>query len=590
VSPDCVKSPAGLARQALGAASRLKPVEIFVHGTRLLGAADGGMRIAIAGSCTTDMIARAAAVGAVQEGFDPAIFQAGFGAWQQEALGSNSATLAFAPDVVLLVNTWRDVVVDLPLGCTKAEIAASVAAQVAAFRLVWDRLLAGAPGRRIIQHLPATPSWALGGVAELRLASSPRAQVAAFREAVLEAGPDIVFVETDGLKPDDAAWFGAKLPFAQDVLPDYLARFRAALRQVTGRMKKLLVLDLDNTLWGGVIGDDGLDGLELGAGTPKGEAFASFQAYARALAARGVVLAVCSKNDEATAEIGFTHSGSVLARDDFAAFECGWGDKPAAIRRIVEQLNLGIDSVVFADDNPAECALVRDALPSVAVVELGADPAQFVARLEQGCWFEMQGLSAEDLARGRAYQARAKAAAAQAETTPTDLSGFLAGLQMRGRVFAAGEADFSRVAQLEAKTNQFNLTGRRLTETVIRDFAGRADGLVLAATLKDKFGDHGLVSSLVASVDGETMTIISWVMSCRVFSRTLEEFFLLRLIEAARDRGVARLRGQFVPSEKNSVVAGLFSRLGFAAEADETGWVRDISAETVELTTYVVAV
>jgi len=331
-------------------------------------------------------------------------------------------------------------------------------------------------------------------------------------------------------------------------LPDYVARFRAALRQATGRGKKVLVLDLDNSLWGGVIGDDGVDGLALGPGSPRGEAFEAFQAYAKALAARGVILAVCSKNDRAIAETGFSHAASRLALADFAAFECGWTDKVFGLRRIAQTLNLGLDAMVFADDNPAECALVRAELPEVAVVELGADPAEFVARLEEGYWFAAQGFSAEDFTRNQAYQARAQAAQAREEAV--DLDGFLRGLDMQGRVFRADAAAIPRIAQLEGKTNQFNLTARRYDEAAIAAFAAREDALV----------------------------IDSWLMSCRVFSRTLEHFMLRALCREAQLRGLTWLRGEYIPTPKNAVVADLFPRLGFTLAADGRFWACDVAA------------
>ncbi len=580
MSPD---GGAAAVRTALGQGA-VKPVDVFVHGTRLLAAQAGTLRIAVAGNGTTDLIARAAAVAAAQEGFEPVLAQAPFGGWRQAALDAGSALHGFAPDVVVLATDWREAVTDLPVSAARDVVDDAVAARVAGFRAVWDRLLA-APGRRIVQHLPAAPAEILAGVAEWRLAGSPKRQVAAFRAALLEAGPEILFLETEGLVADAAAWFGAKLPFAQAALPDYVARFRAALRQATGRVKKALVLDLDNTLWGGVIGDDGVEGIELGVGTARGEAFAALQGYAKALAARGVILAVCSKNGAEIAASGFSHPGAVLRREDFAAFECGWGDKAAALRRIAAGLNIGLDALVFADDNQAECALVRAELPEVAVVELGDDPAAFIARLEAGYWFAAQGLSAEDFARGQAYQARAQAVAAQGEAA--DLDGFLRGLEMRGAVFSAEGVALARVAQLEQKTNQFNMTTRRYDEAALRGFAAREDALVLAATLADRFGDHGLVASMIAVFEGDALVIESWLMSCRVFSRTLEQFFLRWVIEAAAARGAVRLRGLYVPTAKNDVVAGLYARLGFVAAGG--AWERTVAAPADDLVTFVVA-
>ncbi len=237
------------------------------------------------------------------------------------------------------------------------------------------------------------------------------------------------------------------------------------------------------------------------------------------------------------------------------------------------------------NDNPAECALIRAALPEVAVVELGDDPAQFIARLEEGSWFASQGLSAEDLARGKAYQARAQAAAAAAEAT--DLDGFLAGLAMRGRVFRAEGAALLRIAQLEGKTNQFNLTTRRHSEAAINAFAARQDALVLGATLADTFGDHGLVSSVVALAEGDALVIDSWLMSCRVFSRTLEQFVMRWLVAEAAARGLSRIVGSYAPTPKNDVVADLYPRLGFTEVEEGRRWERAVARPVADLVTFI---
>ncbi len=585
MSPDGGFPLAATARSALGTAPKPTPVNIFVHGTRLLGAKEGQLRIAVAGAVTTDLIARAVGVGAAQENIAPVIYQGPFGAWRQEALDGNSALHRFAPDLVVLVTDWRDAVVELPLNTPAAAVEEAVATKIAGYRRAWDALRAGSSGRRIVQHLPAAPAAQLVGIAELRSPASPRAQLAIFRAAMLAAGPDIAFLDTEGLADDPAAWFGAKLPFAQDNLPEYVARFRSVLRQITGRAKKVLALDLDNTLWGGVIGDDGVEGIALGPDTPKAEAFHAFQSYAKSLAARGVILAVCSKNDPAIAATGFSHPHSVLAHADFPAFECAWTDKAGGLRRIAKTLNVGVDSIVFADDNPAECALIREQLPEVAVVELGDDPASFIGRLEEGRWFESQGLSAEDLARGSAYQARAQAAAAESDAA--DLPSFLKNLEMRGRVFRAEGAALTRIAQLEGKTNQFNLNTTRHADAAIAGFAARPDALVLGATLADKFGDHGLISSIVAVAEGDALVIDNWLMSCRVFSRSLEPFMLRALLAEAAARGLARIVGSYTPTPKNDVVANLYPSLGFTEIEQGRRWERAVAAPTDDLVSYI---
>ena len=578
-------------RAALAGRTQLTLTEIFAHGTRLLsGSPDKpGLRIVVAGSATTDLIARAIAVGCAAEAVTATISQSPFAAWRQEALDPTSSLHRFAPEIVVLVTDWRDGITTLPLDAPRETVDEAVAAKVAAFKAVWNAI--ARTGARVIQHLPASPPFQLSGVAELRLPAAPHRQIEALRRALLDAEPSVILLDTAALSVDARSWFGAKLPFAPDMLGSYVSLFRAALRSAIGLAKKVLVLDLDNTLWGGVIGDDGINGLKLGPETSAGEAYAAFQSYVKSLAARGIVLAACSKNDPAVAASGFDHPHSVLTRLDFAAFECSWSDKARGLRRIAETLNLGLNSIVFADDNPTECALVRQELPQVAVVELGADPAGFIRRLDDGHWFDLQQLGDADLARGGAYQTRARAQAECAEAA--DLQGFLSGLCMHGRVFPADEGTLARIAQLECKTNQFNLTTRRYDETRIRDFVSRRDAMVLVATLSDKFGDHGLVSSLIAVADDDALIIESWLMSCRVFSRTLEQFVMRALVERTRARGLARVVGRYAASAKNGVVADLFPRLGFSAlEPERQGeqrWERRVAADAVDLQTHIVA-
>lgn len=257
----------------------------------------------------------------------------------------------------------------------------------------------------------------------------------------------------------------------------------------------------------------------------------------------------------------------------------GW--RAAADR---QGLELGIDSFVFADDNPAECDLVRQALPEVAVVHLGSDPAQFIDIFDAGHWLDLQAYTTEDLGRTASYAARAAARAEQVEAT--DIGGYLAGLAMRGRLYVPEEADIARVAQLEQKTNQFNVTTRRYSEAAIRDFLARDDVVVLAFRLADRFGDHGLVSTLIALHEGDTLRIDSWLMSCRVFSRSAEQYVLRGLLALARGRGVKRLLGEYLPTPKNDVVAALYPRLGFVA-ADPAFFVREVGAGDDDLVTYI---
>jgi FkbH-like protein len=547
-------------------------------------AAWGGpvQRVAVIGSLTTDFIAKAVACGVFREGVLPQVYNALYGAYVQEVLDPSSGLHAFRPDVVVIALDWRDAVTQLPIAATAAEVDAAIAEKVELFANLW-KVLKDA-GCTILQHVIVPPSFSYRGVAERTCPSGELEQVAKITAALFERGRGLVhWIETDRLAnavgasrwSPDRFYFNGKLPFDPQFLPAYMEFFAAAWRAANARTKKILVLDLDNTLWGGVIGDDGIENIKLGPGTPAGEAFRQWGAYVKALGERGVVLAVCSKNDPAIAASGFAHAHSVLSVEHFAAFECSWQDKASGLRRIAAQLNLGLDSFVFADDNPAECDLVRQELPAVAVVELGDDPTTFVDRLEAGHWFDLPAYTGEDLRRSDAYAARGRAE--QERERATDLGSYLAGLRMVGNLYEAREDDLARIAQLEQKTNQFNLTTRRYDEEKIRDFARRPDVRLLAFTLRDRHGDHGLVSSVIAFREDSALRIDSWLMSCRVFSRSVEEFIMRRLVEAARSEGAQSIVGEFVPTEKNGLAAEVYAKFGFAPKDDRAGtWELDV--------------
>lgn len=578
------------------ATARLDLPQIYSAGQRLnelaSAALDGDApnltvrRVAIVGSLTSDFLAKAISCAAAQEGELGFIYQAPFGAYRQDILDPCSGLHRFRPEVIVVAPDWRTEVEEFQIGAPVESVDKTIAEKVDGFRRLWDAISSNSQVR-IIQHTLAPPTWHLRGTAERLWRGSYENQVIALNNGMFEAGRGrVTWVEIDRLAArvglenwsDEGAYFSSKLPFRLKYLADYVLAFRAAWRGASARAKKVLVLDLDNTLWGGVIGDAGVEGIVLGPGSPTGEAFQNWGLYVRRLRARGVILAVCSKNNPEVAATAFDHAHFVLERDDFAAFECSWGDKASGLKRIAEQIGVGIDSLVFADDNPAECEQVRTALPEVGVVHLGADPTRFIALLDRGQWFDHSQYTPEDLARGSAYVARAMAK--REEAVSGDFSTFLAGLQMVGSVGEADSADLARLAQLELKTNQFNLTTRRYAEADIAGFIERSDVAILSVRLADKFGDHGLVSSLIAIANEDTLRIDSWLMSCRVFSRTLEQFTMHYLTEVARRRGSRRIVGEYLPTTKNSVVSDLYDRLGFAPQGDGANlWVLELGEE-----------
>jgi FkbH-like protein len=322
------------------------------------------------------------------------------------------------------------------------------------------------------------------------------------------------------------------------------------------------VTDLDGTLWGGVIGDDGVDGIELGTGSAAGEAYAAFGRYLAALRSLGVVLAVDSKNDPVLArEVFERHRESPLRAADFAAFVCNWSSKSENLREIARQLNLGLDSLVFVDDNPAECEQVRREVPEVTVVPLTGDPATFPRRLAELHLFTPLELTAEDLARPDSY--RVVREIGELAGTPASMADYLAGLHMEAELGLAAEGDLPRVEQLVRKTNQFNLTGRTYDGAVVGRMLAAPGTLIATARLKDRYANHGLVSALVARVDAATLEIDNWVLSCRVFGRGLEECILEWLRGQARARGCRRIAGDLLPTARNQYARRFFARLGY---------------------------
>ncbi|MBL8698761.1 MAG: HAD family hydrolase [Alphaproteobacteria bacterium] len=379
-----------------------------------------------------------------------------------------------------------------------------------------------------------------------------------------------------------AFWHRAKQEIHPAAAPLYADH---AVRIVTarlGRSAKCLVLDLDNTLWGGVIGDDGLGGIVLGQGSALGEAFVDFQVYAQSLSRRGIILAVCSKNDEKNAVEPFeAHPEMILKRGDIACFVANWSDKASNLRTIAKALNIGIDSLVFADDNPAERAIVRRELPEVAVPELPEDPARYASTIADAGYFEAATVTTEDLQRSAQYQANLDRERTKASTT--DIEGYLRSLEMRLMWRRFDRTGLARITQLTNKTNQFNLTTRRVTEADVEARIDDPRSLTLQLRLTDKFGDNGIIALVYGRYDPDERAVHldNWLMSCRVLGRQVEEATLNLIAEQARQMGSVELRGTYIPSAKNDMVREHYARLGFeltdTTAAGETNWRLSIS-------------
>ena len=365
---------------------------------------------------------------------------------------------------------------------------------------------------------------------------------------------------------DDRAWFESKQPCSSALLVPFAREAAHMIASLRGPPRKVLVLDLDNTLWGGVVAEDGLAGLELGDTSPRGEAFKAFQKYLISLKQRGVLLAVCSKNDPSTAaEVFEKHPEMVVRMEDLVSFKANWEPKSDNIRQIAAELNLGLDSFVFVDDNPAEIEIVRQFAPEVTAILLGPDAAGHVAQLQDSRLFEPLNLTAEDAARTGQYRSEARRKAF--ESSVTDMGSYLESLEMEALVSEFTPVDVPRLAQLINKSNQFNLTTRRRTEAELHALMADPDYAGFSIRLKDRFGDHGLISVVIGHQDGAAMNVDTWLMSCRVLKRQVEDEALNELVRLASSRGCARLEGVFLPTARNEMVRDFYTRMGFTLTA-----------------------
>ena len=362
---------------------------------------------------------------------------------------------------------------------------------------------------------------------------------------------------------DPRHWHASKISFSPEFIATYADLVARTLAAVRGKSRKCLVLDLDNTLWGGVIGDDGVEGIDLGQGSATGEAFLAVQRMALELRGRGVLLAVCSKNDEAVARRPFReHPDMLLREDDIAVFQANWTDKATNLRAIAQALNIGVDALVLLDDNPAERLQVRQSAPVVATPELPQDPALYPRTLAAAGYFEAVSVSDEDRSRAAFYQADNRRAAVLAAATD-DMDAYLTSLEMVCTIAPFDPISRVRVAQLVNKSNQFNLTTRRYSEAEIQAAEVDPRRHTVQIRLLDRFGDNGLICVLIADKGLQSWSIDTWLMSCRVLGRRVQEAALQALVGAARAAGATELIGRYIPSAKNQMVKDHYERLGF---------------------------
>ena len=528
--------------------------------------------LAVLGDCATQHLATALRGYGVSVGMRLNVFDADYDQIDAQVMAPDSELYRFAPQGVLLqmcTEKLQEAFYDRP-----PEARASFAEDTyARIRQIWSRIGSRIPATVLQCNFPLIDDGVFGqfgNKTEQSFLFQQRKLNYLLTQGCQEA-KNTFLIDLDALQTalgrstfaDPKLYYVAKMPISLAALPAAAKLVVDVVRSLQGVVKKCLVLDLDNTLWGGVIGDDGLSGIQIGElGT--GHAFSDFQKWLKELKNRGILLTVCSKNNEDTAKEPFEkHPEMVLRLEDFSMFVANWEDKARNIRTIQQSLNIGMDSMVFLDDNPFERELVRTMIPEITVPELPEDPALYLQYLRGLDLFETASYSREDAGRTEQYREKAQWAAFEAAFQSYD--DYLEALQMRASAAAFDPFHYPRIAQLTQRSNQFNLRTVRYTEAEIEALAQDDSRIGLYFTLKDKFGDHGLISVVVLEKQPEdTLFISEWLMSCRVLKRGMEEFIVDKILSVAAQQGFRRVVGEYIPTPKNAMVKDLYEQLGFA--------------------------
>ncbi len=560
------RSLAGTIRRLRGAGRDLAPLSDF--------------RLGILANTTFDLILDCLPAAAARHGVAVEMLTTPYDQVMQQALDPASDINQARPDAVLVAVDHRWL--GLERACLTGSPEDRISAGLERLRVVAKSLSEHGGAPAILATAPAPPETLFGSY-ERRVAGALGPMIAEANRRIVDLAEETgaylldvaALAERVGADSwfDPVQWAAYKLPFAAQYFPAYADLLGRLLGAIRGKSRKCLVLDLDNTLWGGVIGDDGVDGIRLGQNSPSGEAFLSVQRAALDLRDRGVLLAICSKNTDEVARGPFREHPDMLLREGhIAVFQANWIDKATNLETIARTLNLGLDALVLLDDDPAERAQVRAALPMVATPELPQDPSWYARTLAAAGYFEATAYSAEDRLRAQSYATEGRRAEVMEKSR--DLGDYLASLEMALRFSPFDSPGRRRIAQLINKTNQFNLTTRRYTEAQVAALEADKSTFTLQVGLGDKFSDLGMIGVAIcrpAAGDPACWEIDTWLMSCRALGRRVEEAMLAKIVAKAAKRGVARLVGLYIPTARNGLVADHYAKLHFELTEQSPG-------------------
>lgn len=545
-------------------------------------------RIAVLGGSTTSDIVKICELFLLNYGIEPTFYESEYKQFREDALFGNQELDSFHPDIIYIHTTIRNISLPFPvMSDTEEEVERKLSQQYHEFELVWEKLRAkfGCP---IIQNNFEYPFYRLMGNRDAydshgRLNYVNRLNHLFYAYAQSHEGfyiNDINYLSSCfGLDKwaDISYWYMYKYAMSLDAIPTLAFNISNIIKSVFGKNKKLLALDMDNTLWGGVIGDDGIEGIELGQETPNGQCFCEFQEYIKSHKELGVLLTVSSKNEHENAIAGINHPDSAFKEDDFLIIKANWENKAKNISETAAELDLGADSFVFVDDNPAEREIVSSSINGIATPEINT-PEQYIRTLDKNAYFEVTSFSQDDLKRNEMYKANASRAVLMQDYS--DYREYLMGLDMHAEIQGFIPVYIQRITQLTNKSNQFNVTTKRYTVSEIEAAAVSSDYITLYGRLEDKFGDNGVVSVVIGRKEEKSLNVDLWLMSCRVLKRDMELAMLDTLVAKCKEQSIEKIVGHYIPTSKNGMVKELFSFFGFT-KIDET----DDGSTTWELET-----
>lgn len=527
-------------------------------------------KVAVLGGSTTSNIIQILELFLLNQGIKASFYESEYGMYYEDAVFKNDSLEEFGPDIIYIYTTNRNIESYPLLSNTREEIDALINMQIQKFTDIW-KSLSQTYACPIIQNNFEMPLFRLLGNKDATDVHGAVNFLSRLNMAFYEYAQnnkdfficDINYISADyGLKEWNDSFYWHMYKYAVNVRAIPLLAFNVAniIKSIFGKNKKGLVLDLDNTLWGGIIGDDGVDNIKLGPETAAGQVYLEFQQYIKAQKQLGIVLNIDSKNDEGNALSGLKHPDSVLSVDDFTKIRANWEPKDRNFDEIACELNLLPESLVFIDDNPAERYIVTKQLPGICAPEIG-ESHQYITIIDRNGFFETTYLSEDDIKRNKMYQDNARRATFQASFS--DYESYLESLKMKATIKPFEAIYLERIVQLINKSNQFNLTTKRYSQREIKEILDNDDYITIYGKLEDKFGDNGVVSVCIGHKKGKLCNIDLWVMSCRVLKRNMEYAMMDMLVDKCKKAGVKKIVGYYYSTEKNSMVKEFYGTMGF---------------------------